>query len=170
MFLKTKYEYINSGFRLFKDLKTSYIKVLKLVSVFRELKFHCYPEEIQRSFSRSSRQEVFCKKGALRNSAEFTGKHLCQGLFFNKVAGLRTPFYTEHLWWLLLDIHYGINTYYIAFNIFSCRILIISYEMLIITGISIEKINQLIMYTIISRNVTIFYRQNWLPYFKCKKN
>ena len=88
MFLKTKYEYINSGFRLFKDLKTSYIKVLKLVSVFRELKFHCYPEEIQRSFSRSSRQEVFCKKGALRNSAEFTGKHLCQGLFFNKVAVL----------------------------------------------------------------------------------
>ena len=37
---------------------------------------------------RSSRQEVFCKKGALRNFAKFTGKHLCQSLFFNKVAGL----------------------------------------------------------------------------------
>ena len=26
---------------------------------------------------RSSRSEVFCKKGALRNFAKFTGKHLC---------------------------------------------------------------------------------------------
>ena len=31
--------------------------------------------------------EVFCKKGVLRNLAKFTGKHLCQSLFFNKVAG-----------------------------------------------------------------------------------
>ena len=53
---------------------------------------------------RSSRPEVFCKKGVLRNFAKFTGKHLCKRLFFNKVAGvkfLRTPFFIEHLWWLL---------------------------------------------------------------------
>ena len=31
--------------------------------------------------------EVFCEKGALRNFTKFTGKHLCQNLFFNKVAG-----------------------------------------------------------------------------------
>ena len=31
--------------------------------------------------------EVFFKKGALKNFAKFTGKHLCRGLFFNKVAG-----------------------------------------------------------------------------------
>ena len=31
-----------------------------------------------------SRPEVFCKKGALRNFTKFTGKHLCQSLFFNK--------------------------------------------------------------------------------------
>ena len=31
--------------------------------------------------------EVFCKKGVLRNFASFTGRHLCQSLFFNKVAG-----------------------------------------------------------------------------------
>ena len=43
-----------------------------------------------RSMFRSSRQEVFCKKGVLRNFAKFTGKHLCQSLFFNKVAGLRS--------------------------------------------------------------------------------
>ena len=38
---------------------------------------------------RSSRQEVFCEKDVL---TKFTGKHLCQNLFFNKVEGLfRTP-------------------------------------------------------------------------------
>ena len=30
--------------------------------------------------------EVFCKKGVLTNFAKFTGKHLCQSPFFNKVA------------------------------------------------------------------------------------
>ena len=39
---------------------------------------------------RSSRPDVFYKKGALRNFTKFTGKHLCQSLFSNKVAGL-TP-------------------------------------------------------------------------------
>ena len=29
------------------------------------------------------------KKGVLRDFAKFTGKHLCQGLFFNKIAGHR---------------------------------------------------------------------------------
>ena len=33
--------------------------------------------------------EVFYKKGVLKNFAKFTGNHLCQSLFFNKVAGLR---------------------------------------------------------------------------------
>ena len=30
--------------------------------------------------------EVFCKKDVLKNFAKFTAKHLCQSLFFNKVA------------------------------------------------------------------------------------
>ena len=37
---------------------------------------------------RISHLEVFCKKGAPRNFAKFTGKYLCQSIFFNKVAGL----------------------------------------------------------------------------------
>ena len=37
---------------------------------------------------RSSRSEVFGKEGVLKNFANFTEKHLCQSLFFNKVAGL----------------------------------------------------------------------------------
>ena len=44
-----------------------------------------------KSRNRSSRPEVFCKKGVLRNYAKFTGKPLCQSLVYNKVAGLR-PF------------------------------------------------------------------------------
>ena len=30
---------------------------------------------------------LFCKKVVLRNFSRFTGKHLCQSLFFNKVTG-----------------------------------------------------------------------------------
>ena len=33
---------------------------------------------------KSSRPETFCKKDALKNLAKFTGKHLCQSLFFKK--------------------------------------------------------------------------------------
>ena len=35
---------------------------------------------------RSSSQEMFCEKDVLRNFTKSTGKHLCQSLFFNKVA------------------------------------------------------------------------------------
>ena len=38
---------------------------------------------------RISRPEVFCKKDVLRIFTKFIGKYPCQGLFFNKVAGLR---------------------------------------------------------------------------------
>ena len=70
------------------------------------------------------RQEVFHKKDILKNFAKFTGKQRCQGLFFNKVAGLipatllkketlqvfscefcqifQNTFFTEHLLWLFL--------------------------------------------------------------------
>ena len=36
---------------------------------------------------RSSRPEVFCKKGVFKKFAKFTGKHLRQSLFSGKVAG-----------------------------------------------------------------------------------
>ena len=60
------------------------------------------------------------RKGVLRNFAKLTGKHLCQSLYFNKVAGLdynfikietlaqvfscefckipKNTFFTEHVW------------------------------------------------------------------------
>ena len=76
---------------------------------------------------------MFCKKGVPKNSSKFTGKHLCQGLFFNEVAWscnfikkrlwhrcfpvnfdkfLRTPFLQNTSGWLLLwlVIHYSFLT------------------------------------------------------------
>ena len=38
---------------------------------------------------RGSCSEVFCIKGVLEKFAKFSGKHLCQSLFLNKIAGLR---------------------------------------------------------------------------------
>ena len=37
----------------------------------------------------ASHQRCSVRKCVLRNFTKFTGKHLCQSLFFNKVAGLR---------------------------------------------------------------------------------
>ena len=41
---------------------------------------------------RSNHQRCSVEKGVLRNFTKFTGKHLCQSLFFNKVAGLACNF------------------------------------------------------------------------------
>ena len=72
-------------------------------------------------------KRCFIIKGVLRNFSKFTGKHLCQSLFSNKVAGLRpatlfkkrlwrrcfpvnfakflrAPFIVKHLRWLLLSL------------------------------------------------------------------
>ena len=47
---------------------------------------HCYWLHNFPSFS-SSHWRCSVRKGVLRNSAKFTGKHLWQSLFFSKVAG-----------------------------------------------------------------------------------
>ena len=47
----------------------------------------CFKFKQSFSFSnRSTRPKVFCKKGVLKNFAKFTGKHMCQSLFFNKIS------------------------------------------------------------------------------------
>ena len=43
-----------------------------------------------------------CQKGALKKFSKFTGKHLCQRFFFNKVASLRQLFLQNNLGRLLL--------------------------------------------------------------------
>ena len=46
--------------------------------------YHCQISSLFSLRCRSSHPEVFCRKGILRNFAEFTGKHLCQSLFLIK--------------------------------------------------------------------------------------
>ena len=75
------------------------------------------------------------KKGVLRNFSKFTGKYLCQSVFFNKVAGLRpatllkresgagiscelcefskNTFFTEHLWMTAFKINWFIEKVYL---------------------------------------------------------
>ena len=60
----------------------------KLSNIEAELKKSTAYRKSCKQF-RSTSPEVFCKKGVLRNLAKFTGKHLCQRLFFNKAAGLK---------------------------------------------------------------------------------
>ena len=46
----------------------------------------------EKTLYRSSHRRCSEKQDVLRNFAKFTGKHLWQRLFFNKVAGLRHTF------------------------------------------------------------------------------
>ena len=48
---------------------------------------------------RSSHQRCSVRQGVLRNFTKFTGKHLCQSLFFNKVAGVRPAFLLKKKLW-----------------------------------------------------------------------
>ena len=70
---------------------------------------------------RTRRSEVLCKNGVVKNFTEFTGKHQCLSLAFNKVTSwglqllkidtlvnvfycevLKNNLFTEHIRWLLL--------------------------------------------------------------------
>ena len=62
------------------------------------------------SLVRSSRSEVFCKKGVLNYFTKCTWKHLWQSLFFNKVAGLslqsqKRDSGTDVFLWILLNFY-----------------------------------------------------------------
>ena len=48
---------------------------------------------------KSSHKRYAIKKDVLRNFAKFTGKHLCQSLFFNEVAGLRPETLSKKKLW-----------------------------------------------------------------------
>ena len=79
------------------QLRSSYIKVLfphKLdTSIWYLSKWQLRTSNI--SNHRSSRLEVFCKKDVLRNFTKFTGKDLCQRLFFNTETVLAQVFSCE---------------------------------------------------------------------------
>ena len=76
-----------------KDLTRKYAVIL----VINQGKLNDYFPTLQfLRKDRSSRPEVFCKKD-LENFTKFTGKHLCQSLFFNKVAAPKSFFYRTPL-------------------------------------------------------------------------
>ena len=71
--------------------------------------------EVLRGAKQNQLLEVFYKKGVLIIFAKFTGKHLCQCLFFNKVAGVSLQLYSKRdfdtnvFLWILRIIK---NTYF----------------------------------------------------------
>ena len=96
--------------KLFVLIDFYFLNMASLV-YFKSIASHFHMNTIKSKFRiifRRSRRDVFFKKGVLENFAKFKGKHLCQSLFFNKVACkgvfllkftkfLRTPCFTEHL-------------------------------------------------------------------------
>ena len=94
-----------------------YIKVISISSSSLD---NCFSQATghETITNRSSRPEVFCEKDVLRNFVKFTGRHLCQSLFLNKVEVLcnfiketlaqvfsrgfceisKNTFFTEQLW------------------------------------------------------------------------
>ena len=62
-------------------VKMWHIKAFKIFEFFISVNF--------KSPYKSSHWRFSVRKGVLRNFAKFTGKHLCQSLYLNKVADLR---------------------------------------------------------------------------------
>ena len=84
------------------------------------------------------------------------------------------PFIEGLLEWPLSELFFSDvslwNQYkYIDFNIFSWRILIISYKIIISFGISNETRNELTIYAILCQNVIIFYRQKLASLFQVQE-
>ena len=122
-----KYPWLTYFFSIRKLLFFSFLFFFKVIIFFFFLfldLYELFSFWMNMILLRSSRPEVFVKKGVLTNFAKFAVKHLFQSLFFNKVAGLRLatllkkklwlrcfpvnfenflrrPFLAEHLRWLL---------------------------------------------------------------------
>ena len=59
-----------------------------IISFISSTQIACYVMCVQ--YVQKQPPEVFFKKDVLKNFANFTGKHLCWSLFFDKVTGLKT--------------------------------------------------------------------------------
>ena len=75
----------------FSQENTSVRVSFKICEIFNKSTY--FEEHLQAAVSenvRSSLRRCSVKKGVLRNFAKLTGKHQCQRVFFNKVAGFRS--------------------------------------------------------------------------------
>ena len=61
---------------------------------------------MSRTYFRSSRPEVFCKKDVLKYFVKFTRKHLCLSLFFNTVAALKPATLLKKRLWHVLSCEF----------------------------------------------------------------
>ena len=109
---------------LFWKIKAFYVFIFQSPLILIYYQFETKKRWLMAWKIRSSHQRCSVRKGVPRNFAKLSGKHLCQRLFFNKVAGLgpaslskrrlwrrcflvnfakflRTPLFTEQLWWML---------------------------------------------------------------------
>ena len=99
-----------------------FLKFYSFIMLFKSPFMHIHIFEIGMHLSWTKKASERC----FQKFHKFTGKYLCQSLFFNKVVGLRSatllkkrlwhrcfpvnfakflrPFYLEHLWWLLLKM------------------------------------------------------------------
>ena len=96
---------------LTEHLRWLFLKILELENIWKVMKIHkninlfkmtsksCWYSAKLLGYSikitsdidkRKQPPEVFYKKGVLKNGTKFTGKHLCQSLFFNNIAELKT--------------------------------------------------------------------------------
>ena len=65
-------------------------------------------DNIAEESKRSSHWRCSVRKGVPRNFAKFTGKHLCENLFLNKVAGLRpATLLKKRLWHRCFPINFA---------------------------------------------------------------
>ena len=65
-------------------------------------------EVLEGVVQRNSHPEVFCTKSVLKNFAKFTGKHLCQGLFCNKIANFRpATLLRKTLWYRCFPVDFA---------------------------------------------------------------
>ena len=61
-----------------------------------------------RTGSEAATRGVILRKGVLGNSSKFSGKHKCQSLFFNKVAGLRpATLLKKRLWHRCFPVNFA---------------------------------------------------------------
>ena len=68
-----------------RQLLRSFRSMFQVIRIFQQTDKDDAAELVFRSIHR----RCSVKEGVPRNFAKFTGKQLCQALFFNKVAGLR---------------------------------------------------------------------------------
>ena len=101
-FLCSESSKCTSGFRN----KNDSINIQNIVPMNSKIKLKTTNKKILESLFRRNQQICSLRKVVLRDFAKFTGKHLCQSVFFNKVSFikketltklLRTTSFTEHL-------------------------------------------------------------------------